>query len=325
MRSSQKIRQRGWWRCRIDEAVTETLKSILSEAAAALSKAGLEDPRRRARRLVAASLEVSPTELLSDPERGLDRPEIERLRRSLDRMIAGEPLSRILGWREFWGLRFALSADTLDPRPESETLVEVVLDRIIDRSTPHSFLDLGTGTGCLLLALLAEFPAASGIGVDIAAGAVATARENAVALNLDDRARFFVGDWGTALSARFTAIVANPPYIASDSIAGLPPEVGCFDPRRALDGGRDGLAAYLRIAEDLPALLAPGGMFAAEVGFGQADAAAAILKAVGFSIDSIERDLAGIERCIVAHFNQADRAGGPAHRQKNLGMSLRRV
>jgi release factor glutamine methyltransferase len=288
--------------------VADTLGSILAEAAAALSAAGFDDPRRRARRLVAASLDLSPTELLSHPELTLERLAVERLRDSVTRMVGGEPLSRVLGWREFWGLRFALSADTLDPRPESETLVEAVLRRIADRSAPLCFLDLGTGTGCLLLALLSEFPAAIGIGVDIAAGAVMTARENAAELGFAVRARFVVGDWSSAVSGRFTAIVANPPYIADAALAGLAAEVSRYDPKRAVDGGEEGLAAYRSISKAVPALLASGGIFAGEIGAGQAPAIAAILTAGGLLIDGIERDLAGIERCIVARLDESERA-----------------
>ncbi len=286
--------------------MADTLGSILTEAIAVLSAAGLDDPRRRARRFVAAFLDVSPTELLSDAERALERSVVERLRGSLARIVIGEPLSRVLGWREFWGLRFALSADTLDPRPESETLVEAVLRRIPDRNVPLRLLDLGTGTGCLLLALLSELPTAVGIGVDVAVGAVMTARENAEVLGLADRARFFVGDWSSGLSGRFAVIVANPPYIARGELAGLPPEVRRYDPRRAVDGGEEGLAAYQRIAEDLPALLSSGGIFAVEIGAGQASAAAAILQAGGLLVDGIERDLAGIERCIVSRLDESD-------------------
>jgi release factor glutamine methyltransferase len=288
----------------LTEAVADTLGSILTEAIAVLSVAGLDDPRRRARRFVAAFLDVPPTELLSHAERALERSVVERLRSSLARIVMGEPLSRVLGWREFWGLRFALSADTLDPRPESETLVEAVLRRILDRNVPLSLLDLGTGTGCLLLALLSELPTAIGIGVDVTVGAVLTARENAAVLGFADRARFYVGDWSSALSGRFTVIVANPPYIAGVELAGLPREVRCYDPRRAVDGGQEGLAAYRRIAAGVPALLSNGGIFAVEVGAGQASVAAAILQAEGLLIDDIERDLAGIERCIVARLEE---------------------
>lgn len=280
--------------------VPDKLGSVLAEAAATLSAAGFDEPRRRARRLVADCLDITLTELLGRTEQPLEFLALEHIRRSLSRMAAGEPLTRILGWREFWGLRFALSADTLDPRPESETLVEAVLRRVGDRNKPLTILDLGTGTGCLLLALLSEFPTAAGIGVDIARGAVAMARKNAVSLNFADRSRFFVGNWGSALSGRFSVIVANPPYIASGELAGLPPEVGHHDPSFALDGGVDGLAAYRRISDDLPARLADGGIFAAEIGAGQASAVGATLIAKGLRIDGVERDLAGIERCVVA-------------------------
>lgn len=273
---------------------------MLAEAAGALLVSGFDEPRRCARRLVAALLELSSTELLSRPERPLDGEQAARLRRLLGRMIEHEPLSRILGRREFWGLDFALSIDTLDPRPDSETVVEAVLRRMPERRAKLRFLDLGTGTGCLLLALLSEFPASTGIGVDIAAGAAATARNNAAALGFAGRTHFLVGDWGGALSGRFDAIVANPPYIASAALADLPPEVARHDPVLALDGGADGLAAYRAIGADLPALLAPGGIFATEVGFGRAGAVAAMLRAKGLVIDGIERDLAGVERCVTA-------------------------
>src|SRR5271165_1538279 len=178
-----------------------------------LSQAGFAEPRRAARRLVASSLDLTPAELLGHSEQALDEQQTGRVRLALHRMAEREPLSRILGRREFWGLEFALSADTLDPRPETETVVEAVLRRVLNRDAPLRFLDLGTGTGCILLALLSEFPAAIGFGVDIALGAVMTARRNATALGLAERAHFLVGDWGRALSSRFDVIVSNPPYI----------------------------------------------------------------------------------------------------------------
>src|SRR5271166_3994454 len=195
-----------------------------------LSQAGFAEPRRAARRLVASSLDLTPAELLGHSEQALDEQQTGRVRLALHRMAEREPLSRILGKREFWGLEFALSAETLDPRPETETVVEAVLRRNPDRRAPLRFLDLGTGTGCLLLALLGEFPAASGIGIDIAEGAVRTAACNAAALGFADRALFLVGDWGAAVSAKFDAVVANPPYIATGDLRLAPPEVACHDP-----------------------------------------------------------------------------------------------
>lgn len=299
--------RRDWRRSRDRGQVTDTLGLFLAEAETTLSTAGLGEPRRRARRLICEMLELSAAELLIHPERRLEPHEADRLRCALGRLIKGEPPSRILGRREFWGLSFALSADTLDPRPESETVVEAVLSRIADRCAAFRLLDLGTGTGCLLLALLSEYPGASGFGVDIAVGAVRTARGNAAALGLTNRAGFFTGDWGAAISGRFAAIVANPPYIATAEIPGLPPEVGRYDPRRALDGGRDGLEAYRSVATAMPALLARDGVLAVEIGAGQAAAAAAIFMAQGLTIDGIERDLAGIERCVVARLGKTDR------------------
>jgi release factor glutamine methyltransferase len=280
--------------------VTETLGSLLAEAAATLTRAGFAEPRRQARRLVASALDLTPAQLFAHPERVLDEQRTDHVRFALGRMVDREPLSRIFGHREFWGLEFVLSPDTLDPRPETETLVEAVLRRFPDRKAPFTFLDLGTGTGCILLALLSEFPAAIGFGVDLALGAGLTARRNAAALGLAGRAHFVAGDWGTAISGRFDAIVSNPPYIARSALADLPREVALYDPCLALDGGPDGLGAYRSLVADLTRLLTPGGVFACEVGAGQAPAVAAMLRASGLTIDGCERDLAGLARCVVA-------------------------
>ncbi len=275
-----------------------TIAALLDEASAALAAAGFDEPRRRARRIVAAALGLSASEVFAFAERESDGA--ARVAAVLDRVLAHEPLSRILGSREFWGLDLALSADAFDPRPESETVVEAVLRHLPDRTAPYRFLDLGTGSGCLLLALLSECRAARGVGVDVAPGAAAAAAANAAALGLAGRARFVVGDWAAALAAEFDAVVANPPYIASGDIALLPREVAEHDPRRALDGGADGLAAYRAIARDLPRLLAPDGLFACEIGAGQGAAVAAILAGQGIGVVEAAPDLAGIERCLVA-------------------------
>jgi len=277
-----------------------TIGSALANAAAALAASGVGEPRRHARRLLATALELSATEIFAHPERELTTADEVRLAEILNRTIAREPLSRIIGEREFWGLDFLLSADTLDPRPESETLVEAVLARLPDRAAAYRFLDLGTGTGCLLLALLSEFPRACGVGIDIAPGAARTARHNAELLGLGGRARFAVGDWARAVAGPFDVVVANPPYIPTPAIAELMPEVRDHDPRRALDGGADGLFAYRVIAMDLPRLLLPGGLFAAEIGSGQADSVAAILTQRALAIDGFTPDLAGIVRCVIA-------------------------
>ncbi len=279
---------------------TVTIASIIAEAAAMLAASGFDEPRRRARRVVAAALDLSASEVFAHAERTLADGERNRVAALLARIAAHEPLSRALGRREFWGLEFALSADAFDPRPETETVVEAVLARLAERRRDYRILDLGTGSGCLLLALLSELPAATGVGVDLAPGAAKTAAANAATLGLVDRAVIVVGNWAEAIAGRFDAIVANPPYIATAAIAQLPREVREHDPRRALDGGPDGLDPYRAIAADLPRLLAPGGVFAAELGAGQDAAVAEILGRHGLCVEALIGDLAGIPRCIVA-------------------------
>lgn len=317
--------------------VGTTIGAALETTAAALAAVGLDQPRRHARQLIAAALDLTAAEVFGHPERSLDGAEMMRVFQMLRRTAAHEPLSRIVGRREFWGLEFLLSAETLDPRPDSETVVEAVLARLPARDRPYRFLDLGTGTGCLLLALLSEFPNANGLGIDLAAGAARTARRNAERLGLGDRASFLAGNWAQAVNGRFDAIVTNPPYVASGAIADLPPEVRDHDPRAALDGGADGLAAYRAIAADLVRLLLPGAIFAAEVGHGQAGMVAEIVAEAGLRLDGVARDLAGIERCVVAtrqasphvevrtRRRQSRPVGGDTQRKKSIGMQRRRV
>jgi release factor glutamine methyltransferase len=279
----------------------ETIGSTLGTVAAALGAAGFDEARRRARRLLAAALGMSQSEVFTRLERMISEDEGERVAELLARVVRHEPISRILGVREFWGLGFELSPDTLDPRPESETVVEAVLARRPDRAGAYRILDLGTGTGCLLLALLSELPAARGIGVDCAPGAVETSRRNADRLGLAARAEFVVGDWAASPGGLYDIVVANPPYIASGEIERLPPEVRDFDPRRALDGGGDGLDAYRAIAVELPSVLAPEGLFVGEFGQGQECAVSALLIGAGLTVEAVLPDLAGIARCVVAH------------------------
>jgi release factor glutamine methyltransferase len=271
--------------------------------------------------LLAAALAISQADLLARSDALVEVAETRRIRAILTRVVQHEPLSRILGRREFWGMDFALSDDTLDPRPETETVVEAVLRRRPDRQAPLYILDLGTGTGCLLLALLSEYPRANGVGVDIASGAIGMAARNAAALGLADRTHFFVGDWGAALAGRFDVIVANPPYIVSADLPRLPREVIGFDPRFALDGGEDGFAAYRAIAAALPRQLASDGIFVCEVGVDQAGAVAAMMRSTGLLCEESEKDLAGIDRCVIA------RPGGIGigSTQKMVGKRLRPV
>lgn len=223
-----------------------------------------------------------------------------RLEDAAARRLAGEPLWRVIGEREFWGLPFRLSPDTLEPRPDSETLIEAALETLGPRRhDPLAILDLGTGTGCLLLAMLHECPAARGVGIDLSAGACETARANAAANGLGARAEIRQGAWTQGLEGRFELILSNPPYIPSGEIAGLSREVRDHDPLLALDGGVDGLGPYRIFAQTLPDHLAPGGTVVLEIGAGQEDDVVAIMREGGFVWHGSRRDLGGHPRALI--------------------------
>nr|WP_294502587.1 peptide chain release factor N(5)-glutamine methyltransferase [uncultured Rhodopila sp.] len=254
-----------------------------------------DNPRLEARLLLAHALGLTRADLIRDPHRHIETGTFNDL---LSRRLRREPLAHILGRREFWSLEFQVSPATLIPRPDSETLIEAALARYAGAPPPRRILDLGTGTGCLLLALLHEFPAAFGIGADIAPDAARLARRNAVQLGLADRAAFIVDDWTNALNGRFDLVISNPPYIPAADIPGLMPEVSLHEPRRALDGGSDGFDAYRTILRDLPSRLLPGGAAILELGAGQARDVVALAREGGFGC-SLHLDLAGIQRAIV--------------------------
>jgi release factor glutamine methyltransferase len=264
------------------------------------TEAGIDTAQLDARLLTAAALEVSPDQLRRDPDALLNAEASARLDRMMhQRATERMPVSRIFGRREFWSLSFALSPATLDPRPDSETLVETALSLVPDRAWAGRILDLGTGTGCLLLAVLSERPAATGLGTDISADAVSAAAANARAMGLASRAVFRVADWSAGIEQSFDLILSNPPYIPAQEIAGLVPEVARHDPRQALDGGADGLDAYWSIASLLPLRLAKVGTAVLEIGAGQAAEVAKILTGAGLSVDPPIKDLAGHDRCLV--------------------------
>lgn len=280
-----------------------TLAEAVAAAAARLAAAGIDDARRDARLLACRLLGAGPELLLAQPERPLSAAEADRLEAWVARRAAREPVSRILGEREFWSLPFGLNAATLDPRPDSETLVAAVLEALPERTAPLRLLDLGTGTGCLLLALLSELPRATGCGIDISGAAIEQAAANAARLGLAARARFLRHSWEAGLAlpgGPWDLVVSNPPYIASGEIAGLAPEVAAYDPAAALDGGPDGLAAYRALVPAAAAALSPGGLIALEVGQGQGDAVEGLLGAAGLRPLRRVHDLAGIERCLIA-------------------------
>ncbi len=263
-----------------------------------------DDAGREARLTLEAACGLSPLALVVAPEAPLG-VSAARLATFAARRLNGEPLSRIVGKREFWNLPIALSPDVLDPRPETETIVESAVDLFSDRRRDAlRILDLGVGSGALLCALLSEFVSAGGVGVDVSAAAASIARRNVEACGFEARAVIRLGCWTEGLSGPFDLIVSNPPYIPSGDIAGLSRPVRDFDPRLALDGGADGLDAYRSILPAASTLLSPGGWVLVEIGAGQAAGVLAIAATAGFAECAVKRDLAGVERVVAARSPQ---------------------
>jgi release factor glutamine methyltransferase len=293
----------------ITQGESETIGAAVAAIAKQLAAAGITEARREARLLVALALGVEPSIVLGYPERAVDSAARVRLAALTARRAAREPYARLAGRRQFWSLDLEISPDTLDPRPDSETLVEAALALLPDRAAPLRLLDFGTGSGCLLLALLSELPNAVGIGIDIVLGAAQTARRNAAALGLAERALFAVASWGETICGQADVIVANPPYIPSREIGTLAPEVTRYEPRYALDGGADGLAAYRELGVATRRLLAPRGIALFEVGAGQHAAVTAVLGDSDLELKTVKCDLSGIIRVVVvAKSSPVDRA-----------------
>ena len=267
-------------------------------------RAGLDTPELDARLLLAHALGLDHAGLAAQGAARLAVDEAHAIAALAARRLRREPVARILGRKEFWGVPLRLTGETLVPRPETETLVEAALAAIASggaRSRPLRVADLGTGSGALLLALVCELPVAFGVGTDVSVPALDCARANAAALGITGRTAFVACDYGTALAGSFDLVVANPPYVPRDEIATLAPEVRDFDPRRALDGGRDGLDGYRAIAADARRLLAAGGTLVLEIGAGQSDAVSRIVAAGGLRLSGPpRRDLAGVARALVA-------------------------
>jgi release factor glutamine methyltransferase len=263
---------------------------------------GLETPELDARVLIGHGLGLEHAALAAAASRVLTAGEADTIGALAARRVAREPVARIIGRKEFWALPFKLNADTLLPRPETETVVEAALAALAaDNCRPRSLriADLGTGSGALLLALLSELPSAVGTGTDISRDAVECARENARALGLCTRASFVICDYAAALKGPFDLVVSNPPYVARPALAGLQPEVRDFDPHRALDGGPDGLDGYRAIAAQARHLLAPEGLLVLELGADQSDQVKAIFGPLGLAPAGRRHDLAGIVRALV--------------------------
>lgn len=266
-----------------------------------LAREGMEAASSDARFLLLGILGLSALQLTIEGDAPIGPDGAAALGAALARRLSGEPVARILGAWEFWGLPIRLSPETLVPRPDTETLVEAALSTLPDRRAPARILDLGTGSGCILIALLSELPNACGFGLDRSIGALRTARENADRNGILSRAAFLAGDWCASLRGPFDLIVSNPPYIASAVIPGLAREVRLHDPSGALDGGTDGLDAYRRILADVAAgdLLTPGGALCVEVGHDQAEAVRALGGRAGLEDAAIRYDLAGHGRVVM--------------------------
>jgi release factor glutamine methyltransferase len=276
----------------VSQTIAALRREIAGKLAATSDSAALD-----ARMLVAHAMGITPDAVLFRDEEAVGSAVVVRAMNLAQRRMRGEPLARIVGEKEFYGLTFMVSPATLVPRPDTETVVDAVLG-LVDRDAAVAILDLGTGSGAILLALLSQLPNAVGVGIDASADALATAADNAARLGLEKRAAFAVGDWAKGLTTQFAVVVSNPPYIAHDEIATLAVDVRDYDPHMALDGGNDGLDAYRAILSDLSRVLADGGVAFLEIGFGQAGAVAEQAAENGFRA-TFRRDLAGIERVAI--------------------------
>jgi release factor glutamine methyltransferase len=274
------------------------VRDLLNAAAARLAAAGIDNGRLDARVLLAHVLKLSPGDVVTGSI-ALPEGAKERFQSAVERRIAREPLAYITGEKEFWSLPFAVGQGALIPRPETETVIEEARKAFPDAKTPLRILDLGTGTGVLLLTLLHLYPETSGVGVDASPDALRWARMNASRLGLESRARLIPGNWDQGIDGIFDLVVSNPPYVTSGAMGQLEPELA-FEPREALDGGPDGLEAYRALAPVLAHRTAPGGHVLLEIGADQGVTVPSVIGAAGLQISHVAGDLAGLSRVVVA-------------------------
>jgi release factor glutamine methyltransferase len=275
-----------------------TLLTAWKSAQTSLKAQKIDSPAIDARLLLEAATGCSRLDILTDPYRAVTPDQQATLDGYLERRLRREPVSRILGRKGFWKIMLNVTPDVLSPRPDTETLIDVALLAFEPGRHFHA-IDLGTGSGAILLALLTERPAAHGVGTDISSEALAVARENAANLGLDGRAAFLRTEWAAGFGDHsFDLVVSNPPYIPSDDIAGLDPEVRDHDPVLALDGGPDGLQAYRDLAPEIMRILKPGGVFAVEIGWDQGPQVKALFEAAGFTDVKVVRDLGDRDRVV---------------------------
>jgi len=277
-----------------------TLVSAWTAARKRLKAAGIDSPAIDARLLLEAAAGVTRVEIVTDPHRELEAEAVARLEDYLARREQREPVSHILGRKGFWKIMLGVNRHVLTPRPDTEVIVDLVLAAFPEHRR-FSFLDLGVGSGAIALAILAERPLAQALGVDLSEEALAVARDNAANLGLERRIALLRGDWTQGLAdASFDLVVSNPPYIASDEIPSLDPEVRDHEPRLALDGGPDGLDAYRVLASEALRVLRPDGLMAFEIGHTQAEAVSGILSGAGAQDVRVHRDLANRDRVVTA-------------------------
>ncbi|WP_296738356.1 peptide chain release factor N(5)-glutamine methyltransferase [Mesorhizobium sp.] len=284
------------------EPLPAALGPLLRAARERLAAAGVADPALDARLIVEHFSGTTRTHAIAEPGQTIGPSALLAVEAALRRRVAGEPVHRILGFREFYGLRLSLSPETLEPRPDTETLVDAILPfakATAERLGECRILDLGTGTGAIALALLSAVPASVASGVDISSGALSTATLNAQDLGFDRRFQALHSNWFEKVSGRYHVIAANPPYIPSEEIGNLQDEVRDFDPRRALDGGVDGLDPYRVIAREAERFLEAQGKVAVEIGYTQKDEITGIFAAAGYRLVEARRDLGGNDRVLV--------------------------
>ena len=278
-----------------------SLGEALRRMTEAFRLAGIDEAQADARILIGQALHLDRAQLIAQDERILEPREINALSALAARRLKREPVARILGRKEFWSLSLAVTPDVLVPRPETETVVELALDALGTLKLEKlRLLDIGTGSGALLLALLSELPNATGTATDLSAAALRVARANAERLGFIGRCAFVACDVAAGVVGRFDLIVANPPYVARGDITTLAPEVRDYDPLLALDGGHDGLSAYRAIAAEAPRLLAPGGCLIVELGAGQEPSVRRLFTNAGLNVGNARNDLAGIPRALLA-------------------------
>lgn len=289
---------------RVEESSAPSLGVALRRTKTLFEESGIETASLDARLLVAHAFGCDPTDLIWKEQASVSDAFDDRLRELVERRLNREPVAYILGRREFWNSEFVVTRDTLIPRPDSETVVEAVLELIPEKNSQQRVLDVGTGTGCLLVSLLQELPQAKGVGIDVSPAAISVARTNCNRLHVLDRVQLIVSDWFSKVEGRFDIVVANPPYIVDKDIKGLDPDVRDHEPKLALAGGSDGLNSYRIIAESLSTVLKRNGFAVIEIGVNQSRTVCETFEAEGFAIHSIKKDLGDRDRCIVVQMPQ---------------------